>query len=497
MGVTLRGSARTWLRNYKYYLSHAAFVLISVESPITISMDRSFVLLSLLSAALFGENLASWTQQYGDAQSTNYVAPTTPVVFQSPWKVDIYPPQAFSVSSAVSDEGVLFHVCTTILWSDETQLVAVSPNGTVLWSKTFYAFEDYVSDVLYSGKFNLVIIALGRPLDSQIMAYIGVWALNATTGESVWEIPLSSQLTYYNAPSKTLSLSENTDSLFYFGSNKSKPFLIFDLNDGSLKKVSQNFPCDQNQGSWGQWLTKITNWKNGADLLLVTFNSTQQLMALSGKNLEQTLWKVDIPTESGPYYSKWGTIVRYAFSKVQGVVYGSASLRIDLGAEEFHYQYYAFGVGISDGALLFNRTGYCDNVTDNTFGISPPVVDDEGYAYYSCGYQVFSIHPDGTLRWKSRPFIYPLVLKRWWLRRTYYPPLVPSLHPKKKLLYTVDFHGDVIYVVSATDGTVVGVTPPLVGIQQPPILVGDSLMYVVVCIGDYDNPYTIIRGLEQ
>ena len=158
----------------------------------------------------------------------------------------------------------------------------------------------------------------------------------------------------------------------------------------------------------------------------------------------------------------------FAISELSGAVIGSASL-MPWSTGGFPNYYYMFGLHGGDGSALFNTTGHCSN---SSAIVSPPALDDKGFAYYSCGQQVVSLYTsNGKLRWRSKEVTQDYKLGN--------PPLTPSLHIKNSLLYFVSALGT-ISVLSMEDGSDVAeikVTNDTV--VHPPILVGDSFLYLL------------------
>ena len=142
-----------------------------------------------------------------------------------------------------------------------------------------------------------------------------------------------------------------------------------------------------------------------------------------------------------------------------------------------------FALHGSDGNVIFNTTGHCSN---SSALISSPVLDSNGAAYYSCGQQVVSLYAtNGSLRWRSKQATPDYNLGN--------PPLPPSLHIEKGLLYFVSAMG-LISVLSMEDGESVGdiKIPTTSTVMHPPILVGDAFMYLLTHgAGDGDVNLTV------
>ena len=96
----------------------------------------------------------------------------------------------------------------------------------------------------------------------------------------------------------------------------------------------------------------------------------------------------------------------------------------------------------------------------------------------SCGNRAFAVNSNGTVLWQSQQFGtsgYPFDTQL---------KLSPSIHPKG-LLYFIDVSSTKLIALSTADGSLVKVYPiPEVvatdnGCIEPPILVGDEVVYVI------------------
>ena len=90
---------------------------------------------------------------------------------------------------------------------------------------------------------------------------------------------------------------------------------------------------------------------------------------------------------------------------------------------------------------------------------------------HSCGNQIFSIYPNGTLKWISPP-----IGKYVWNFATN----SPSIHPNG---YIYAIHNDCtkVIAVKSKDGSLYQVynIPDPLGFFEPPILLGQEMMYLI------------------
>ena len=200
-------------------------------------------------------------------------------------------------------------------------------------------------------------------------------------------------------------------------------------------------------------------------------------MLLPTQSPGQATWSVRIPKYE--YYEHM--YLGFAILGESGAVFSSASL-MPWSTGGFPNHYYMFALHGNNGTVIFNTTGQCSN---SSALVSPPVLDNNGAVYYSCGQQIVSLYAiNGNLRWRSKEVTQDYNLGD--------PPLPPSLHTEKGLLYFVSSMG-LISVLSMEDGESVGdiKLPTTDTVVHPPILVGDTFMYLLTRAGNGDVNLTV------
>ena len=425
----------------------------------------ALLLLILASQSVLG----SWNQQFGDSQSTSYVKVSSNVphipgwnmtfhsyLFESQGSLKVYNP-------AVSEKGVIF---LPVGFFGSVTVAAVDPTGHLLWSTGVSDSCESSTNVIYSQKRKQVYLACGysEQLNFTIDVYF-VHALSAISGKQLW-----SQKVPSGHATKLLSLSDEHDAIYYFGAENEYAnttqwcLLYLSLKDGSVTS-NNNDHCD-NFETDGETQIKVGGSPTGKDMFLSLDGVYNALYGWSTSSA-QSLWNFKVPKRTFLDYN----YISYAFSN--GVIYASSSyLEWETSRPN---GYYVFGLDV-EGSLLFNVTGYCTNTSTV---ISPPVVDSQGYAFYSCGNQIFSIDSKGTLRWKSTNVSASYSVGN--------PPLPPSLNEQKGYLYLVG-EQSAITILDMHDGSVLGTihykVPEKSQVVHPPIAVGDVAMYVIYQTGE-------------
>ena len=308
-------------------------------------MYTVYALVALLSVSTLLQQAASWTQQYGDAASTNFVNYRGPA--HVGWKY-ITPPYVSQTSPSVSEDGVIFYPLVT-------DVVAIAPNGTVLWkcSVTHYQ-KTYLTNTVYSEQHGLVVVA------AELWDTFDVVAVYSENGTIAW---VSTQNDLFDAT--TISISVKADAIFIGGHEKGI-LSALQLKDGKIL-----------------WKTNISN----VGIFMQTkvgpafSKSTKQSIILpsdpfDGIGGNGNLLSYDV---SKPGTKHWNTTNigfsaggLFAFSN-QGMVFGR-----DGGGGGPQSQQ-MFGLHLQRGTVAFNGPSYCQARWSQ---VSGPAVDAEGYAYY-------------------------------------------------------------------------------------------------------------------
>ena len=293
---------------------------------------------------------AAWTQQYGDAFSSNYVDYQGPVYAGWSYTTEPFVSQS---SPSIRKDGVMFYPL-------RAYVMALAPNGTVLW-KTGVApnGEAYLTNTVYSEARDLVVV--GASWVEQ-KTFFQVVAVQGSTGNISWT---STQNDLYHAT--TISISTVADAVYVAGFDHNT-FSGLHLENG---KLLWRKPFVPNVGIFMQ--TKVgpvpsnsaTADGNSKEMVLLPtdpwdgFEGKGDLLSYETAKLGLQYWHSDLGFTAGGLF---------AFS-TQGVIFGR-----DGGGGGAEGQQ-MFGVHSLNGSVIFNGAGYCPSV-------SGPAVDSEGYAYY-------------------------------------------------------------------------------------------------------------------
>lgn len=329
---------------------------------------------------------SSWTQQYGDPASTNYVPQpkhpqTTGWNYTIPNDYDYYPVSYIYNSPAISKDGVIFlpfaftrpYPILLLL-----QVRAVSPQGKELWitpGKLDYGNEACASilltNALYSEEHNMIIIGWNCAHAFPYYEKSGqLVAINATNGFIIWKTDklLINDVATISMNSDTVFLSGGfscyEDGMIIVQKQTNKSLIMgIDLLTGKMSwsAVKNHAGCRTAQ-------TKVTPLRDGSTMVMFpvnlpggpyAFGDILSLKCSSYQCTQAWLEHIHITYDA-----------RFAFSE-GGVMFGNYGLA-GSGPDQI------FGLDVQSGKLLFNRTGACDS------GVFPsgPAVDREGNAYF-------------------------------------------------------------------------------------------------------------------
>lgn len=296
--------------------------------------------ISLLSSGVY-----CWTQQYGDAASTNYVPYEGPITVGWNYTTPPFPSQT---SPAVSNEGTIFYPL-------RANVIAILPNGKMLWNGGVAPNGNaYLTNVVFVDEVALVVVGASW-VDGN--TYLQVVALHAQNGSIAWT---SLQNDLYH--STTISVSPQSNSVYLGGFDKGT-FAALSLQDGSLLWKKSNIYL---VGLFMQ--TKIGPYLGVEETVLLPtdpFSGSGGRGRLFSYQLDpptKAYWSVDVGFDAGALF---------AFSTL-GVIFGFDGTGGGVGGMK------TFGINASSGDIIFSNFGYCNPVTQN----SGPAVDIYGYAYY-------------------------------------------------------------------------------------------------------------------
>ena len=426
--------------------------------------------LLLLLSLCFIQQVTSWDQQFSNSRSDSsvmfYVAENP---YTTGWTValkGVYDNDSHMYGPSADYKGIIYLPLLQI--GIGVSVNAVNSTGNVIWNYFVDCSEcQMVSNIVYSLDNDYVFFACG-PMTAKNASdnQFNVYAVSAFSGELIWSRQLpSGQYT------KCLSLTD--DVLIYFAeravftSGKYYCVLYLNLKNGSTVSGSEEL-CNP-AAKYGYMQTKITYPSLIIPLLLFTDYNSHSVHTMgytSDSNTFLPIWKSNLPS-----YSNYLDLhINYAFGS--DIIYASSSF---VTRDTIHSgTYYVFALNISTGALVFNSTGQCGSTSSL---VSPPVVDMNGIAYYSCGNQLFSVYPNGNLRWKTVITTSPYTAEE--------PPLPLSFCLQKgvHVLYLALSPQQTIYVVSMNTGKIIDkrdlLIPENCQIIHPPIVIANLFFYVV------------------
>ena len=397
-----------------------------------------FVLLCVFSNVC---RVSPWQQQYGDPRSTNHVK-FTGSRFTIGWNYTSDPWVSLE-SPAVTTTGVIFI-------PGRAYLIAVGPNGTLLW-KTGIAPNGnaYQTNVLFDESTNLVIIGTSWVEQN---TFFMIAAVDVTSGQVVWK---SQQNEFYHAT--TLSISPFSEAVFVGGFDH-HTFGAVHIKDGHLLWKRRDV---KNLGLFMQ--TKVSH--DGKTVFLPTdpwdgFEGKGRLIAYGTEWPLIKRWYADVGfTAGGLFASSWEIVF--------GSVGGGGGPEGDT----------VFAISLDNGTVLWNIPSFC-----NSHQTSGPSVDFEGNVYFNCGNQVISLDKKGNLRWASKIFG----------NATANSVTSPSLHPSGVLYFIHNNHTSLIALSTSTGDLVGSYNIENLGYLEPPILLGDSFIYLIGIFGNSIRVYSIL-----
>ena len=442
----------------------------------------ALLLLVLSVLSLPSREVGAWNQQFGDPHSTSYVASN--VTYTADWNMNFGTSfnneQYLQVyNPAVSEQGAIFLPLQP--HGMGVSVVAINPTGKVLWQASLASECTVVTNVLYSAPQKSVFVGCGASIPFNI-SFTYLYAINASSGDTLW-----SQYILNSTPAKLLALSESENLLFFFGvveftavkavQNYSYSCVLYlKLATGESFWEDKKMYCDGLWDAYGYTETKVGKI-NASDHLLAPIFNQEIVVLLRTQGPGPAEWSRGV--HNYEYYAN--LYLGFAISEETGAAIGSVSFMPWLTGG-FPNHYYMFGLQGGDGSVIFNTTGHCSN---SSAIVSPPALDDNGFAYYSCGQQVVSLYiSNSKLRWRSKEVTHDYKLGN--------PPLSPSLHIKNNLLYYVSAMGTISVLSMEDGGDVAEIKITNDVVVHPPILVGDSFMYLLThSPGDGANNVTV------
>ena len=333
---------------------------------------------------------SSWTQQYCDPASTNYV----PITSNSPKTDWSYSSNDYGLynSPAVSEQGVVFipYLKLPEYW---LQVRAVSPDGKELWRADWIGGDNACSSVsmtnaLYDSNHDMVVVGWFCVAAQKYERTGQLIALNAADGSQIWN---GSALIPSNDMS---SLSMNSDAIFLsmgYGCHQNFPLNTYLQYSKTQPRTQDNINDQENNShvivvdlTTGKMLcsmltnhsgctaqTKLASLKDGSSLVVLPINLQ------SGHYSTGDLLSLKFYSSSAPCKIDWEKKLlisydaKFAFSD-NGIMFGSYGFAgnpdLDL----------IFAMDIKTNKKKFSNRGYCGS---NSYP-SGPAVDKQGNAYY-------------------------------------------------------------------------------------------------------------------
>ena len=311
-------------------------------------MYTVYAVVVLLSLSSLLQQVAPWTQQYGDASSTNFV--NYRGLAHVGWKYTT-PPYVSQTSPSVSEDGVIFY-------PQVVDVVAIAPNGTILWKcNVTHDEKTYLTNTVYSEQHGLVVVgAEWKKFD--------VVAVHGGNGTIAWK---STHDGLFDAT--TISISLEADAVYIAG-HENGTLIALRLKDGKILWKKGNI---FDVGIFMQ--TKV------GPAFSISHNSTKQNIIVptdpyDGIGGNGNLVSYDVSEPGNKYWN--GTSIGFsagglfAFSN-QGMIFGRD------GGSGGPQSQQMFGLSSQNGTVMFNGPSYCQATWSQ---VSGPAVDVEGYAYY-------------------------------------------------------------------------------------------------------------------
>ena len=318
---------------------------------------------------IFAPLAASWTQQYGNSASTNFVNYQGPPYVGWNYSAEMSPGAGSTGmgSPSVSDEGMLFYY-------SKNSLIALSPKGTLLWDvevAPIDAFDTSVTNSVYSKVHNIAVAAANWQFLTNHTTYFQMVAVHAGDGSVAWKV-MDSDL--YDAT--LICLSTSADAV-YVGGFDHGTFAALSLKDGSIvwKKTNIYQIGLFMQTKVGPTEVSASEYEDVRTQEAVLL-PTDPVIGINPK--AGRLFSYDVSAGLTNWQSDLGFSFAAKFGiSNQGMVFGS-----DWGGI-LGFGKSIFGIHSRDGSHIFNSKDYCDPSArgDGSYA-SGPAVDAEGYAYY-------------------------------------------------------------------------------------------------------------------
>ena len=315
---------------------------------------------------------ASWTQQYGDSASTNYVNYLGPPYVGWNYSAEI-PPGVLGgtgiSSPSVSDEGVLFYY-------RNNSLIALSPRGMLLWDIEVApkdAFDTTLTNIVYSKEHSVAVAGAFWQFLTNHTTYFQMVAVHAGNGNVAWKV-MDNNL----YESTLISLSTSADAV-YVGGLAHGTLAALSLKDGSIvwKKTNINKVGLFMQTKVGPMEVSASDYELVAlkEAVLLPTDPVLSIFPQGGRLFSYTV------SAGAPNWQSadlgFSVLAKFAISN-QGMIFGCDwGGGLGIGGKSI------FGIHSHDGSLVFNSNEYCDpSMRGDGYNASGPAIDAEGYAYY-------------------------------------------------------------------------------------------------------------------
>ena len=320
-----------------------------------------------------------WSQQYGDASSSNFVEIDNPDDSAITWGWNYTVPEDYSIfygSPAVSEKGIVYIPFLEYpqYW---LQLRAILPNGSMHWLANWVGGDEdcsvvFMSNSVYSRELGLVVVGWTctdagayYQKQGQIVAY------DAETGAGKWRSPMlydandMSTLSIANGlvfASGGYSCGRDGGAVQHPRKNISQ-IVVLDLATGELVQ-SIDF---EHVGCFSQ--TKVFT-RDGITSVLIPANLPFLFHKLNGSLLCLECRKDSNCTKKWFQHLNISWDATFGLSS-DGFVYGAHGLKGNPDT--------VFGLDIRTGKLAFSSRGFCDK---GSYPSGPTVDASTGNAYY-------------------------------------------------------------------------------------------------------------------
>ena len=276
----------------------------------------------------------SWSQQYGDPQSTSFSS------FKGPYKIGwsyTTPPFPSQASPCITDDGIMYYAL-------RADVVAIAPNGTVIGRYGIAPDGNtYLTNLVNSSKYNVIVVGA-------MWSSYDVIAIDHQSHNIKWKVTHNELVL-----TTTISLSDEVGAV-YLGGQEEQALVALHLTNSSLFLKMLFVEVGLFMQTKIGTIPQADKQKPSQEILLIPTLPANESGILIGYSVSKPIlnkWQISISYSLGALF---------AFS-MEGIIFGGA------GSQQM------FIVDGVKGSLLYSGGEYCQD-------ISGPAVDLKGYGYF-------------------------------------------------------------------------------------------------------------------